>query len=745
MPRKRSRRRNRPVFESLEARDLPATWGIPWADPQHLTMSLAPDGTNVFGQSNTLFGTLNAQLGAGTWEATILKAVQTWASSANINVGLVSDGGEPIGVAGAAEGDPRFGDIRISAAPMAPGVVAVGTPYDPSTGTLSGDIILNSNADFNTMDSGSYDLYTVVLHEAGHAFGFADSSDPSSFMYNVYGGPVTGLAPGAVPALQALYGAPIPDASEIGPGNPSNSTPEQLPTNNPNQPGVASDAGTLSSSQDADVFKYQPQSGASYASGIDIQVQTGGISLLDPTVTVANASGQVIATATASGALAGGVSLHVDGISAQGTYYVAVSGSHDVFGVGAFQLSVAPTSAGGVVVGGQHVSTQNLHNAPGLLGTQMLTASGPITPGGGSNLYAFTSPNSTSAGLSVSLQGWGTGIGTPVVTVYDASMNVVATSTAGLVPGSAALLLARVAPNTKYYLGVSDPSATGYAIGSYSLEAGFSGFLMLPPMILDVAVSGISSSVVAQASSLAQPIALAPSPITGNRLISSLTGSVTQAVYKVTPPHAASGTTELMTVAVVTLDGLGITPVVNVYDNKGNPVAAQVLAAEGGAYVVQLACSSAVSNYLIQVKGGAVGPSTWTGSYYFDATFGTAAATSQGIASGAASGQSAGLALANDELFRFVLSAGAGLATGEQMTVVGAGGRVVSSLYCGAGQSASQTVLLAAGSYTIYITPALPLGLLAPPSFVLVGFGLSDPIKAYSSGSGSTSPPTMPK
>ena len=84
------------------AADLPATWGIPWADPEHLTMSFAPDGTNVFGQSNTLFGTLNAQLGAGTWETTILKAVQTWASNANINVGLVSDGGEAIGTAGPA-------------------------------------------------------------------------------------------------------------------------------------------------------------------------------------------------------------------------------------------------------------------------------------------------------------------------------------------------------------------------------------------------------------------------------------------------------------------------------------------------------------------------------------------------------------------------------------------------------------------------------------------------------------------
>ena len=259
MPKKRPRR-SRPALEALEMRDLPATWGIPWADPQHLTMSFAPDGTNVLGQQSNLFSQLDSQLGAGKWESTILKAVQTWAWDSNVNIGLVSDGGEAVGTAGPAQGDPRFGDIRISAAPMAAGVLAVGTPYDPSTGTLSGDIIINSNDDFNPSDPGSYDLYSVVLHEAGHVFGFADSSDPSSFMYNVYNGPVTGLAPGAVPAMQALYGAPVPGPSEIGPGNPGNNSPVLLQAGSTGQASVAA---TLSSNQDTDVFQYKPQSGRS--------------------------------------------------------------------------------------------------------------------------------------------------------------------------------------------------------------------------------------------------------------------------------------------------------------------------------------------------------------------------------------------------------------------------------------------------------------------------------------------------
>ncbi|HEY2155610.1 MAG TPA: hypothetical protein VGH33_08265, partial [Isosphaeraceae bacterium] len=94
MSKRRWKRRNRPAMEGLEKRDLPATWGIPWADAQHLTVSFAPDGTSAFGQSSTLFQRLNGELGGGNWEATILRAVQTWASEGDVNVGLVSDGGE---------------------------------------------------------------------------------------------------------------------------------------------------------------------------------------------------------------------------------------------------------------------------------------------------------------------------------------------------------------------------------------------------------------------------------------------------------------------------------------------------------------------------------------------------------------------------------------------------------------------------------------------------------------------------
>ena len=48
-------------------------------------------------------------------------AFQTWAVQTNLNIGLVADGGQPLGTNGAVQGDARFGDIRVAAAPRLAG------------------------------------------------------------------------------------------------------------------------------------------------------------------------------------------------------------------------------------------------------------------------------------------------------------------------------------------------------------------------------------------------------------------------------------------------------------------------------------------------------------------------------------------------------------------------------------------------------------------------------------------------
>lgn len=168
--------------EELEKRLLRADVGLPWHDPMHLTLSFAPDGTQIAGDSSDLFQTIDAQFPtAAAWEGVITQAFQTRVAEANISVGVVADDGAPFGVAGLMQGDPGFGDIRIGARPMSPDVYAITVPPNPYvSGTLSGDVILNSAADLN-----SSDLFDVVLHEAGLSLGLLENTDTQSVMYPV--------------------------------------------------------------------------------------------------------------------------------------------------------------------------------------------------------------------------------------------------------------------------------------------------------------------------------------------------------------------------------------------------------------------------------------------------------------------------------------------------------------------------------------------------------------------------------
>src|SRR5437763_15878338 len=104
------------AFECLEDRSLPTTFGIPWADPGHLTLSFTPDNTPTPLGPSTLQKTLAATGTTAAWEREVLRAFESWASVANINVGVVRDGGQPLGTVGAVQGDGRFGDIRVAAA-----------------------------------------------------------------------------------------------------------------------------------------------------------------------------------------------------------------------------------------------------------------------------------------------------------------------------------------------------------------------------------------------------------------------------------------------------------------------------------------------------------------------------------------------------------------------------------------------------------------------------------------------------
>ena len=165
----------------LDASDLGVADPLPWFDPGSLTYSYAPDGTHVAGEENRLAATF-AQLGSETqWKQQFESAFDAWLVPLGASVSETADSGDPFGVPGRTRDDPRFGDIRIAAVPLSTGVLATSVPHSAiARGTWAGDILLNTDADWESSDA----LFSVVLHEIGHVLGLPHSSDPDSVMYD---------------------------------------------------------------------------------------------------------------------------------------------------------------------------------------------------------------------------------------------------------------------------------------------------------------------------------------------------------------------------------------------------------------------------------------------------------------------------------------------------------------------------------------------------------------------------------
>lgn len=189
------------------------------------------------------FDNLTARIDPATLQGQIGQAFAEWMKYAKITIAPVAETAQPRAAdllfATYAHGDGYPFD--------GPGGVLAHTFYPAPLNNepLAGDMHFDDSENWGV--GTGVDIFSVALHEAGHALGLAHSTDPNAVMYAYYH-QATGLTADDIAAIQALYGAPStapapPLPVPTQPVRPSPPAPPTQPTQpaQPTQPGSGTD------------------------------------------------------------------------------------------------------------------------------------------------------------------------------------------------------------------------------------------------------------------------------------------------------------------------------------------------------------------------------------------------------------------------------------------------------------------------------------------------------------------------
>ncbi|RPI89941.1 MAG: hypothetical protein EHM42_02175, partial [Planctomycetaceae bacterium] len=504
----------------LEARCLLSSFGVAWPDARTLSVSFPSDSAQIGAYDNSLRLVLDQVQDRQVWQEAILHAFQTWSVSANVNIGLVPDRGDPLGTAGLAANDPRFGEFRIGGIPQT-GVLASALPYQQVAGTWSGDVLLNTQINYFLADwrtAGPYsipsanekgppvELYSVMLHEAGNALGLDDNALPSSVMYASYSGPKTRLTASDIAAIQKIYG-PRRDPYELKSNNTA-SRAMRITTD----PVVLTSAtpGSLQTRSDVDFYKFRPLAGQEQ---LTVRLIADGISLVKSKIEILDSAGNLLADAKADSVFENNLRLEIGSLQDHSELFVRVSSNtSDVFGVGDYRLELdyrlpeqqpdidprhhdadatddsetpvdyvsidALFAQAGLVDREQGVndtlgSATALTTPPGFLPGTRYEAQSAIASATDRDFWSFRAPAEVGGALSITVSPVGLEFPDLDVAVMNAAGDRVAARRTMQSDGTHAIVIDRPQAGARYIIGVQTAALTTVAQGNYLITADF--------------------------------------------------------------------------------------------------------------------------------------------------------------------------------------------------------------------------------------------------------------------------------
>jgi hypothetical protein len=436
----------RPTLEGLEERIVPyALAGVRWANV-NVSASFAPDKTLIFPAAvsptgapvvSNLFGSLGAHYPAAVWQHEYARALQTWADVTPLNFHFVSDDGSPAADSNGSQ-VPNYGQIRFFGYAIPYGYSGM-TNY-PDYAPYAGCSFLATQDGWTIDDpvppgaSGTPDLYSIILHETGHALGLLCSTDPSAVMYQSVSD-FTGLSPDDVAGIQAIYGA-----------HPTDPIGHSLTTATPltlNSSSAVTLSGDLSSVSDLDYYRVTAP--ASFDGTMSVSVDARNLSLLIPKVSVYDATGHLLGSANAGTDYGSVATLSLGGLTPGQTYYLVADGATtDVFGMGAYKLQA---KFGGITIP---------PSAPSLaIDNVALTP-----PARGTNQFLFTATLSAASSSSVTVN-YATANGTAAAARDYVTTNGTLTFDPGQTQGTIAVTVNAAAtsePDKTFYVMLSNPT-----------------------------------------------------------------------------------------------------------------------------------------------------------------------------------------------------------------------------------------------------------------------------------------------